>query len=439
MEYLGRILEELENSGSNPKEIEAVGELLKEKINKGKSLDVIMQEIVQEIKDMTLKFFESKNEKGIDYITGFTSSIYLPSFDSSGEVKILLLGGDNSRKDNVLKINENTMFDVASITKLFTLILTLKLSELGIIDLNVPIKDINHDFQHLEDFTLNDLIRMHGEIRTDGNVALAGSYDEAYRMLKTAYLINNTRETNKYTDFGAIIIGDTLEKVLSKREGKKVTLQELMSKYIFEPLNLTNTTFNPSSINISGNGGYDSLVHDRKSRMLGGMVGSAGIFTTSEDLDKLAKGMFSVKYVSDNKQAFLSPKVLSRIGEVTFKNSNQSQKGNLGVYVKHPDGYKMTFTPSMFSDGSFSHQGWTGSFATFDPNNLIHHNFLTNTIYKTDDPSLIKNDKPIGYLSAWDAYQESITINIMLMLLTKKYFNMKDQEVNLSKQIKLTK
>ena len=62
----------------------------------------------------------------------------------------------------------------------------------------------------------------------------------------------------------------------------------------------------------------------------------------------------------------------------------------MGIYVKHPLGYEKTFTPPEFSLGSFSHQGWTGSVATFDPNNLIHQNILVSAIYNDDNKQLIK-------------------------------------------------
>lgn len=392
-----------------------------------------MNDITSNIISETKRFFEEKNKDGINYMTGFSSGIYIPSFDNSGEINLILTGGVGSRLNDNVKINSKTMFDVASITKLFTLILTFKLDEEGIINLDDKIKEINPDFEGLEDYTFNDLIRMHGDISTNGNVASAKDEEEAYNLLKTAYLKDNSRDRNKYTDFGAIIIGKTLEYILSKREGKKVSLEELMYKYIYRKANLENTGYNPLSLNITGNGGYDYLVHDPKARILGGIVGSAGIFTTSEDLNKLAKSLYSVNYVN---KGLINKQHLDRIGEITFPNAVQSNKGNLGVYVKHPLGYAKTFTPYLFSNGSFSHQGWTGSVCLFDPNNNIHHKFLTNAIYKSDDKNVVRNDKPVGFGSAWDVYEENIVNNIMLMMIAKKYFNMyKDKEVNIDKNI----
>ena len=102
----------------------------------------------------------------------------------------------------------------------------------------------------------------------------------------------------------------------------------------------------------------------------------------------------------------LTRKQLGRFGEITYSNAKQCNKGNLGIYVKHPLGFAKTYTPSEFSIGSFSYQGYTGSVAIFDPNNLIHKNILVNDIYESDNE-----------------YLKQITINTMLIFVAKKYYN----------------
>ncbi len=435
MENLNKVLEDIEKKGSNKEELKNLGEILEEDLKKDKPIDDIMNDLTENIKIATNEFFTSKNKFGINYMSGFSSGIYLPSFDNSGEIKLIIYGGDSNQESNRFEIDSSTMFDVASITKLFTLILTFKLSEEGLINLDDKISSLNPDFEGMEDFTFNDLIRLHGEIYTNGNITLATNEKEAYNILKTAYLKSNSREMNKYTDFGAIIIGKTLEKVMSEKYGKEVTLNDLMDKYIFKPSLLSNTTFNPKGDNVSGNGGNDNLVHDPKSRILGGMVGSAGIFTTSTDLNQLAKSLYSVNYIN---KGLISKKYLDRLGEITFPNSPQSNKGNLGIYVKHPMGYDKTFTPSVFSTNSFSHQGWTGAVALFDPNNNIHVNFLPNAIVKSDIEGAVRNDKAAGFMNGWDAYEKNIIDNVMLMMIAKKYFNMyKDIDYSKEEEIKI--
>ncbi|MBR6690497.1 MAG: serine hydrolase [Bacilli bacterium] len=429
---INSILEELIKSGS---EIDYLKDLKKrslEIVKKDIDLSEVLNEIAKEIKEQTESFLNQKNQYDINYISGISTCIYLPDFNNNGEYKLKLIGGTTSRNKD-LKVNERTMFDIASITKLYTLLLLFKLEEKGIINLNDKICDINPDFQNLEDFTLNDLVRLHGDLRTNGNITQATSKEEAYELLKTLYLNSNTREENKYTDFGAIVIGDTIEKVVSRYLGKEMTFEEIMHKYLLDPIFAINTQFNPYISNLSGNGNDFGLVHDPKARILGGAVGHAGIFTTSDDLARLSKEIYSVKYYS---KSLISKSHLDRLGEITFPNSSQSNKGHLGLYVKHPLGYAKTFTPPEFSKGSFSHQGWTGSVATFDPNNLIHNSILVNAIYEDDEKEKVRNDKPIGFGTAFEEYQRQITKNIMLMYIAKQYFN---RYCNVKENINITK
>ena len=429
---INTILEELVNKGSNIDYLQELKERSISLVSKDRGLDEVLSSISNEIKLETEKFLSSKNQFDTNFITGISSCIYLPSFNNRGEYKLKLVGGKTARTKSI-KVNEDTLFDVASITKLYTLLLLFKLEKEGLIDLNKKVSDINPDFQNLEDFTLNDLVRLHGELRTNGNITQAKSKEEAYEILKTLYLNSNSREENKYTDFGAIVISNTIEKVVSEKLGEKMTFDEIMYKYLLEPLGLHHTQFNPMTNNVAGNGNFNRLVHDPKARILGGALGHAGIFVTSDDLAKLSKALFRVNYYN---RGLIRKSQLDRLGEITFPNSNQSNKGNLGIYVKHPLGFDKTFTPSEFSTGSFSHQGWTGALATFDPNNYIHQNILVNSIYSNEDKEKVRNDKPVGFGNAFDEYLKQITKNTMLMFVAKEYYN---RYCNVKENIEVTK
>lgn len=426
---INTILNELVKCGSQIDYLKELKARSLELAKKDIDLDEVLSSISKEIREQTEIFLNQKNDYDINFITGISTCIYLPDFKGNGEYKLRLIGGKTARTRSV-KVNQNTMFDVASITKLYTLILLFRLEEQGLIDLNKKISEINPDFQNLEDFTLNDLVRLHGELKTNGIIAQAKSQEEAYDILKTLYLSSNSREENKYTDLGAIVISDTIEKIISEKEGRKVSFEDIMYEYLLNPLNLYQTQFNPVTGNLSGNGNHQKLVHDSKARILGGAIGSAGLFISSDDLARLSKVLYSVNYYNST---LLSKRNLARLGEITFPKSN---KGNLGIYVKHPLGYEKTFTPPEFSNGSFSHQGWTGSVATFDPNNLIHNNILVNAIYNNSDKEIVKNDKPIGFGIAFEEYQRQITKNIMLMYVAKQYYN---RYLNVKENIEVTK
>lgn len=410
-DFIDKILNDLINSGS---EIPYIKEL-KDDMNlisrKDRSLSEVLKSISEDIERYTIDFLSEKNKYDTSLIAGISNLIYLPDYSGDGSYIYKIIGGTRFRDGNEL-INEETLFDVASITKLYTLILTFKLEELGLLNLNVKVSDINPDIQNLEDFTLNDLIRLCGELKTLGNIATASSYEEAYERLKTVYLVSNDRTKNKYTDFGALVLGDTIEKIVSNYFGRKMKFDEIMNEFLFKPLYINNTTFTPKIINITGNTLNDGLPHDPKSRALNGITGHAGLFTNSEEITKLADGLFDKDY--------LNREHINRLGEITFEGS---PKGNLGIYVKSKNGWNDTYTPPEFSTGSFSHQGYTGGIAVFDPNNNIHNSILVNAIHDSNNLEELKNNKPVGFMNYFGLYQSKITKRIMLMYVAKKYYN----------------
>ena len=166
---IDQILNELVKTGSDISYIKELRNQSLDVLKKDVGLDEVLGSIAKEITEATLQFLNGRNSFDTNYITGISSCIYLPDFNNNGEYKLKLIGGKTGRGRS-LKIDENTLFDVASITKLYTLILLFNLEKNGFIDLNAKIKDINPDFQNLDDFTLNDLVRLHGEFRTNGNI-----------------------------------------------------------------------------------------------------------------------------------------------------------------------------------------------------------------------------------------------------------------------------
>ncbi len=428
-EEINKIIKRMEENGSTFEAPNLLASSMSDIVSKASSFDSVMNQVISVIKEETKEFLDGKNSTENSYVSGLSTCIYLPTFDNSGNYKLIIIGGTSDWKHQ-LPINQYTKFDVASITKMFTLLLLFKLEEQGIISLDEKVSNLNPDIQGLEDFTINDLIRLHGELRTQGNVATAQSVGEAFQILKTVYLESNDRSKNLYTDFGSIVISNTLEHILSKRLGYQMTFDSIMHKYLLDPLHLENTEFNPVS-NITGNGGGD-FVHDPKARALGGAIGAAGLFTTSEDLAILSHNIFSVNYVNSS---FFRKKDIERLGEITFPDTPQSNKGNMGIYVKHPLGLKKSFTPNELATGSFSHQGWTGSVAVFDPKQSIHQSFLVNAIYPKDSGLELRNDKAVGFGTAFEEYQRKITEMTIILYIAREYYKRYGHNLEIDKTI----
>lgn len=406
-DYLEKKLLELEKSGSDKVELL---KLKKEAYNTLKNEAIDTEELIY----ATNKFLNEKNKTGNNMIRGISMSIGV-----SDNIGISIIGGKNNNNDD---INEDTMFDIASVTKFYTLLLVFKLVELNYFSLNDKIEKLDPRFK-LDDFTVLDLLLMYGEINTKGHIKNAQTREEAEKLLQTAFIKSSDRNKTTYTDMGAIILSKVIETVFNKKNNADIAYDKIMSKFIFEKYNMKNTTFKPETLNVAGNGNDKGHVHDPKARILG-TIGSAGIFTNLDDVAILAKAIFNNEIISKEN--------LSKCGEKAFEDSN---KGYMGLYQKHSANLERSYTPGLFANGSFSHQGWTGSVVVFDPINKIHNSILVNAIPLENIET--QNDKVIGYKDKFVEYQQVVIKVSIIMKILNDYKKYRQEEFNFKKQIKL--
>lgn|SRR5574344_148704 len=424
--FINKKLDELIKNGSNVEDIEKIKPTIIADFNMldDKDPDKIMGKLSDEILMTSKEFIESKNSLSQSYLDGLSTGIYLRD-QNTGDYKITFLGGKNNTGGLV---DNNTKFDIASVTKMFTLLLTFKLVENGFFNLDDKIADLDSRFKGLDDFTINDILKLCGELYTNGNPKDGKTVEEANKILETIYLKDNDRSRNLYTDLGGIVLSKVIEKIVSEKSGKNVTYAEIMDKYIIKPFNLDMTGFNPINDNLAGNGNSIGLVHDPKSRALGGAVGSAGIFTNSNDLAKLAKEMFTVNYTNYNYiKNLVSKDNLIKMGTVTFPDAKQNNKGLLGMYQKNDDRENKWLDPLIYGEHTFTAQGFTGATAIFDTKNQIHNSFLVNSI-KDGEPK-----KPDGFLLAFKSYEYFIVGKTMELYLIKKYYDTMIQNNSIDK------
>ena len=112
---IDKILDELIKSGSEIDYLKSLKDRSLDILKKDVDLSDVLNEIAKEIKEQTEEFLNQKNQYGTNYISGISTCIYLPDFKNNGEYKLKLIGGNTTRNSEI-KVNERTMFDVASIT-----------------------------------------------------------------------------------------------------------------------------------------------------------------------------------------------------------------------------------------------------------------------------------------------------------------------------------
>lgn len=415
-DFIDEQIQQLLKNGSDSQDLKIISEEIRKlmKAVDNNSPSELISNLSKEIMERSYEFLNEKNSEKETLVEALSTCIYLP--DINGEYKLKFIGGKTS---DGFDVNDETLFDVASITKMYTLLLTFKLEELGYLNINDRIVDLDSRFVGLEDFTIKDLLLLCGVLYTNGNVKDGVDINDAERILQTVYLKSNDRTNNTYTDLGMIVLSKTIEKIMSEKLGRKLSYDEIMSEYLFRPFGLGSTMFNPENYNLAGNGNTDGLVHDPKARILGGAVGSAGIFTNADDLAKLAKEMYIVNNCNYNYLKHLvSSENLRKMGMVTFPSSPQSNKGLVGLYQKNSDRENKWLNPLVYGDHSFTAQGFTGSVVSFDPTNGVHNSYLFGSIKNG------QAKKPTGFLNAFGKYQRYIVSKTLSLLVAKRYYDL---------------
>ncbi len=176
--------------------------------------------------------------------------------------------------------DENTLYDIASLTKTFTATLIYMAYQEKRISLNTSVYEIDNNFTNLKDVTIRDLLCHNQEIYTNGYLGDAKSKKEFLNILYSAF-----KKTNipTYVDIHYIILSFLLEKIYNK------PFEKIILGKISIPLNLSSITFSPNKNLCAPNEIDIGEVHDKKARTakkLGFCVGHAGLFCNGHDLLK---------------------------------------------------------------------------------------------------------------------------------------------------------
>lgn len=213
-----------------------------------------------------------------------------------------LVAGYRQVIPDVLLMTEDCIFDIASLTKIFTSILVYKAVEQKMFRLEDYIKDIDNRFLYLDTVTVLDLLSHHNDLWTDGYLGNATSKEEFQSMLFRSKIKSLERT---YVDSHYMVLSILLEKVY------QLPFQEIVKKEIVEPLHLLHTSFDCEDISNVASNNYEIVngqvvdfifpgtVHDTKARVakqLGVEVGHAGIFTTAGDLFTILLSFFDERY-----------------------------------------------------------------------------------------------------------------------------------------------
>ena len=326
---------------------------------------------------------------------------------------------DGSRIKDGKAVDDNTLYDLASNTKMYATNLAIeKLVTDGQLDVSKKVQEYIPDFKDQEgdkilgknDLTIREILEHQAGFPPDpqyhnrnynpekpddpqpnANQKLySQNRDEILQKIIETPLQYVPGTKTAYSDVDYMLLGFIIEKITNKR------LDQYVKEALYEPLGLKNVTFNPldngfkadgiAATELNGNTRdglitFDNMrtdtiqgtVHDEKAYYaMGGISGHAGLFANASDLAVLVQTVMNrggygntMLFSEDVHDQFIKPKDTS----VTY---------GLGWRRKGHIGYQWAFSP-IANAATVGHTGWTGTLTIIDVYNNTSLVLLTNT------------------------------------------------------------
>ncbi|SDK01577.1 serine hydrolase domain-containing protein [Sediminibacillus albus] len=289
--------------------------------------------------------------------------------------------GNKSEMDNPVPMNEDTIFDLASISKIFTTTAAMILYEQGLFDLDDPVAHYIPEFAQngKENVTIRQLMT-----HTSGFTAWVPLYTQGSSRedrLEYVYsygLSTSPGEQYTYSDLNMITLGGLVEVLSGQR------LDQFVQEKITEPLKMTDTMYNPpASLKdriaatefqaVPDRGLVWGEVHDENAWSLDGVAGHAGVFSTAEDL-----AVFAHMILNDGTyggKRILQPDTVQLLTENQLP---QFPDDSHGLGWELGQGWYM----DALTDGTtLGHTGYTGTSLVINRNNNTIAILLTNRVH----------------------------------------------------------
>lgn len=214
----------------------------------------------------------------------------------------------------------------------------------------------------------------------------------------------------RYSDINYTLLGHLVERVAG------MPLERFAQERIFQPLGMTHTGYlplaripaariaptqrGPDALNASL---HDDLapgqllagvVHDPTVRRMGGVGGSAGVFSTVRDVARFGRMLVGggeldgVRVLSEESVRLLT----------TVQSPSGLALRGMGMDIDSP--YAQRPRGTVFPLGSYGHTGFTGCILWVDPQSRTFYVLLSNRVYPDDKSNVLALYTQLGTLSA---------------------------------------
>lgn len=279
--------------------------------------------------------------------------------------------GDPLPAARQIPMRTDTIFDLASLSKLFTSIVAMQQVERGRLRLDAPVARYLPEFAtpRKKAITVEELLTHTSGLPADLATPLWRYPTMAARIaaIRTVQPISAPGVTYRYSDMNMLVLQQILQTITG------TTLDKLVRAGITGPLGMRETMYNPPTAlrrriaaeeYESGPGEPDrglvwGQVHDESAWALGGVAGNAGMFGTVEDIAVLAQTLL-------DGGTYRGTRIL-RASSVTRMLSDQTDPR-----AGHPHGLGFELNQPQYmgwlaGPQTAGHTGFTGTTLVIDP------------------------------------------------------------------------
>ena len=288
----------------------------------------------------------------------------------------------------------DTIFDLASLTKcIATGLAVMRLVQNGDVRLNDPLAKYIPEFgsNGKEEITIRQLLTHYSGLRPDLDLSIPWQgYDEAMRRIYDEKPILPPGARFLYSDINFEILGELVHRVSA------IPLDKYVDAHFYQPLRMEHTRFKPppqwrahiaptqyenaelhtpvgAVAPMRGGRGemLRGIVHDPTARRMGGVSGHAGLFSTADDVARLAQALLT------NDGELLSPAILEKMTTPQQPTNAPEVRGlawDLDTVFASNRG-------DLLPVGSYGHSGFTGTSLWIDPATRTYIIILANAVH----------------------------------------------------------
>ncbi|MGM7699258.1 serine hydrolase domain-containing protein [Microbacterium sp. A84] len=299
-------------------------------------------------------------------------------------------------------VTDATVYDLASVSKLYTSITLLSLADKGLVDLDVSVSEwlpayrqgeksavtLAHLLSHTSGLPPTNPYTLQRSVHGEGTGHVSWvppSRDAFLEDILTLPLAHPVGTDKVYSCLGYI----TSMAVAEAATGRPWA--QLVRQHVLEPLHLTRTTFTPDKAHTAptehqphfGRGMVHGIVHDETASALGGAAGNAGLFAPAHDVTMLGTALLN------GLPGVLSTQSFERL----WNDQLPGLLGGTAGRVEQEIGYGQSLglrigQTSWMSDAgrhARGHTGFTGTSLLIDRDKELVVVLLTNRVHPTRD------------------------------------------------------